>query len=71
MLYKNILKACHDCGLKYVVVGGIAVNLHGYQRATGDLDIAIVLIDEEINKFISIVRKIGFVPRVPVKIEDL
>jgi hypothetical protein len=71
MLYQEILRACHDCDLKYVVVGGIAVNLHGYQRATGDLDIAIVMTDEEIHKFIKMVQMIGFVPRVPVKIEDL
>jgi len=26
-------------GVEYILVGGVAVNLHGYRRATGDMDI--------------------------------
>lgn len=57
-------------GLKYAVIGGVAVNLHGYNRVTGDLDIVLLLTDEEISKFIKIVKQLGLVPRLPVKLED-
>ncbi|RZM27741.1 MAG: hypothetical protein EOO88_11635 [Pedobacter sp.] len=32
-------KALQDFDVKYIMVGGYATNLHGYQRFTGDLDI--------------------------------
>jgi hypothetical protein len=32
-------KALHDRNVQYILVGGYATNLHGYQRFTGDLDI--------------------------------
>ncbi len=28
-----------DLGLRYIMVGGFATNLHGHQRTTGDIDI--------------------------------
>lgn len=32
-------KALEEFNVKYILVGGYAINLHGYQRFTGDLDI--------------------------------
>ncbi|WP_121809735.1 hypothetical protein [Mucilaginibacter kameinonensis] len=32
-------KALQDFNVQYIMVGGFAINLHGYQRFTGDLDI--------------------------------
>ncbi|MDP4246448.1 MAG: nucleotidyltransferase [Bacteroidota bacterium] len=39
---EEILKfwaAMQNCQVKYIMVGGYATNLHGYQRYTGDIDI--------------------------------
>jgi len=35
----NFWKALQDNKVEYILVGGYAINLHGYQRFTGDLDI--------------------------------
>jgi predicted nucleotidyltransferase len=35
----EILKALASAGLEFVVVGGIAVQAHGYLRGTGDVDL--------------------------------
>ncbi|MES2446994.1 MAG: hypothetical protein V4546_07415 [Bacteroidota bacterium] len=35
----NFWKALEEFNVKYILVGGYAINLHGYQRFTGDLDI--------------------------------
>jgi len=35
-------KALQDNKVQFIVVGGYATNLHGYQRFTGDMDIWIV-----------------------------
>ncbi|HMO19271.1 MAG TPA: hypothetical protein PKA63_09740 [Oligoflexia bacterium] len=70
MIFEKIFRAFDQHGLKYAVIGGIAVNLHGYNRLTGNLDIIISLDDENISRFISITKSLGLVPRLPVKIED-
>jgi len=35
----NFWKSLQDNAVRYIMVGGFAINLHGYQRFTGDLDI--------------------------------
>ena len=50
VLYEEILKRLQDEEFEYLVVGGLAVNLHGYSRITNDLDILILLNEENIDK---------------------
>jgi predicted nucleotidyltransferase len=35
----NFWKALQDQSVEYILVGGYAINFHGYQRFTSDLDI--------------------------------
>ena len=71
MFYEKVFRAFAEEELQYVIIGGVAVNLHGFYRSTVDLDIIIPLTDSEITKFIKAVHKLGFVPQMPVFIEDL
>jgi hypothetical protein len=71
MYYEEIFRAFEKEGLRYLVVGGIAVNLYGVPRSTADLDIMIDLEEENIKKLIMVMKKLGFIPRVPVNPEDL
>lgn len=71
MYFEKIFKILQQHNVRYVVIGGVAVNLHGFARATGDLDIAVSLTDAELRKFIAVTKELGLVPRVPVKIDDL
>jgi len=53
------------------VVGGIAVNLHGFPRVTGDLDIMLDLNDgKSVNGFVEVVKVLGFKPKIPVQVDD-
>jgi hypothetical protein len=36
---ERILRLLNEANVAYLVIGGLANNLHGYDRATGDLDI--------------------------------
>ncbi len=55
-----------------MLVGGVAVNLYGVLRATADLDIFLWLgKSENVAKFVKIMNKLGYKPRVPVPAEDL
>lgn len=35
----RVIQSLNDAGVDYVVVGGVAINLHGLVRATEDLDL--------------------------------
>jgi hypothetical protein len=56
--------------VRYVVVGGLAVNLHGYQRFTMDIDLVIELVPDRALKVLQALEAIGYKPTVPVKLAD-
>jgi len=70
-MFERIFKGLSDEGVKYLVVGGVAVNLHGYLRGTGDLDILIFLDEKNLEKMTNAMRKLGYVERLPIKIQEL
>lgn len=70
-IFKEIFKALNKGGVKYIVVGGVAVNLHGYLRATGDLDILVLLETSNLEKVDKIMGKMGYGIRLPVSVKDL
>lgn len=37
--FKEFLKLLKENDVRYLLIGGYAVNYHGYVRATGDMDI--------------------------------
>ena len=71
MFYEKIFRELENRGIRYLVIGGIAVNLHGFSRATGDLDIMLSFDRENIVKCINAFKALEFRPRIPVKIEEL
>lgn len=42
-----VFSALRKTGVRYVVVGDVAVNLHGYQRFTKDIDLVVELIPDQ------------------------
>ena len=43
MFYLDLFHKIEDAGVRYLVVGGIAVNLHGINRLTHDVDLMLAL----------------------------
>ena len=39
--FLDFIRLCNEREVKYLVVGGYAVNVHGYVRYTKDIDIAL------------------------------
>lgn len=68
--YLAIFRRFNEKGIRYVVAGGIAVNLYGVPRMTYDIDLILDLEDENIEKFLRLLKKWGFKPKVPVDIMD-
>jgi len=71
MLYLELFRKLDDGGVRYLVVGGIAVNLHGVNRLTHDIDLMLALDSENLERFVSVAKRYSFKPVVPVKVEDL
>lgn len=71
MYFRKILKELEKRNIKYLAIGGVAVNLHGYNRITNDLDIMISFDLDNVKKFAKMAKDLGFKPRVPVDIEEL
>jgi predicted nucleotidyltransferase len=65
-----IFQTLQATGVRYVVVGGVAVNLHGYQRFTKDVDLIIELVPKESLRALEALQAIGYSPRVPVSVSD-
>ena len=49
----NLLAALSDAKVDYVLVGGLAVSLHGFQRVTMDVDVVLARDDANLSRFIA------------------
>ncbi|HET9300622.1 MAG TPA: nucleotidyl transferase AbiEii/AbiGii toxin family protein [Candidatus Polarisedimenticolaceae bacterium] len=65
-IFEPMLRALNDAGVRYVIVGGVAVVLHGHVRLTTDLDLIVDLEPEQARKAIDVLVGLGLRPRAPV-----
>ena len=70
-IFESIFRHLNAAKIKYLVVGGVAVNLYGYVRFTGDLDLLVLLEEENLKKLDLIMRKMGYSERIPVSVLEL
>lgn len=67
----DFLRALADDSVEFVLVGGMAVQLHGYLRMTYDIDLVLAMNDANLARFIEIAKRFGLAPIIPVPIESL
>lgn len=48
--FQDFIKAFNEAEVKYVLIGGYAVIIHGYQRTTGDMDLFVECTKENYNR---------------------
>lgn len=65
-----IVRALNTAEVKYLVVGGLAVNAHGYVRLTRDVDIVLGLGSANVKRGLSALFGIGYQMSIPAKPED-
>jgi hypothetical protein len=65
-----VLGALNGASVRYLVVGGVAVVLHGYLRTTADLDLVVQLERGNALRAMRALEALGYRPRAPVGIED-
>ncbi|MGH2555978.1 MAG: nucleotidyltransferase domain-containing protein, partial [Actinomycetota bacterium] len=65
-VFEPIVEALNRNNVRYVIVGGLAVVLHGHARLTADLDLAVDLSPAQATNAINTLVAMGFRPRAPV-----
>ena len=65
-LYEPIFRALNGSGTRYVVVGGVAVVLHGHARFTADVDLVLDLDSRAAARAMRTLAAVGLRPRAPV-----
>ncbi|HEU0188724.1 MAG TPA: hypothetical protein VFQ97_01890 [Gallionella sp.] len=71
MKIAELLCALSEGQVRYVLVGGLAVQLHGYMRSTFDIDLVLAMDDGNLTRFIEVAKQHGLKPSIPVPIDSL
>jgi predicted nucleotidyltransferase len=71
MLYEFIFQSFNKHNVRYLLCGGVAVNIYGIARMTSDVDILLDFDKYNLERFQSAVSEIGYSPTIPVSIFDL
>ena len=59
--YLNVIKVFNASDVRYMVIGGFAVNFYGYNRSTGDLDLWVSNDENNLIKLGDAFDKMGYV----------
>ncbi|HEY5742766.1 MAG TPA: hypothetical protein VIS99_09505 [Terrimicrobiaceae bacterium] len=68
--FEAIVRALNGSAVRYLLVGGIAVNAHGYGRNTYDVDIVIQLDANNIQRAFDALLIAGYRPQQPILASD-
>ena len=58
--FKEFIALLNEYKVKYLVIGGYAVNFHGYPRYTKDIDFWLWMTQENIEHLLVVLKKFGF-----------
>jgi len=58
--FKEFLRLLSVHKVEYLLIGGYAVNYHGYPRATADMDIWIAVHPANADRVVAVLKEFGF-----------
>ncbi|MEO8821491.1 MAG: nucleotidyltransferase [Ginsengibacter sp.] len=56
----EFIELCNKHGVKYMVIGGYAVSIHGHPRSTKDIDVCIEMSEANASKMVQVINDFGF-----------
>jgi hypothetical protein len=71
MFYLDLFSSLSVHEVDYVLIGGLAVALHGIERNTMDIDISVVLTSENRGRLIEVAQELELTPTLPVPLSAL
>jgi len=57
--FLDFISLCNQYNVKYLVIGGYAVGIHGYPRLTKDLDISVQISEDNAEKVVQVINDFG------------
>ncbi len=70
MFYLDLFAALNR-RVDYVLIGGLAISLHGIERATMDIDVTVTMTPGNLSALVDMARELGMTPVLPVPLETL
>ena len=64
--FESIARELAADGIRFMVVGGLAVQAHGYDRVTYDIDLVIQLQPQNVVDAFVALQRVGYHPAVPI-----
>ncbi|HEV2096014.1 MAG TPA: hypothetical protein VGQ82_05885, partial [Chthoniobacterales bacterium] len=61
-----MVQTLNTANVQYLIVGGLAVNAHGYERLTRDVDLVIGLEPGNVTRGLRVLIEIGYRLSIPV-----
>lgn len=71
MFYLELFSALDRHKVDYLLIGGLAVSLHGVERATMDVDITVAMSPANLAALIEAAKELKLTPVLPVPLESL
>lgn len=70
MFYLDLFAALNR-RVDYVLIGGLAIALHGIERATMDIDVTVAMTPDNLSSLVEMARELEMAPVLPVPLEAL
>ena len=71
MFYQDLFSAFSRHQVDYVLIGGLAVSLHGIERSTMDIDVTVAMTTDNLSALVAMARELGMTPVLPVDLDML
>lgn len=71
MFYLDLFSTLSRHRVNYLLIGGLAVSLHGVERATMDIDITVTTSPDNLAALLDAARELKLTPVLPVPVEAL
>ncbi len=71
MFYIDLFSTLQRYQVQYVLIGGLAVSLHGVERTAMDIDITVAVQPDNLNALIAMAQALKLSPVLPVPLESL
>ena len=71
MFYLDLFRALQEEKVRYLVAGGVGVNLHRIGHPTMEVDLMLALDARNLGRFVAVARGFPLDPVLPAKLEDI
>lgn len=71
MEYLKLFSKLEEQKVRYLICGGLAVNIYGIPRMTADIDLLLDFNEQNLLAFENVMNDIGYKPTLPIKLSSL